>query len=61
MRCPSSHSSRELADAFLAFDLIESGTWPVDGGLCAQSASFLAFVRAVNAERGAIDKANERK
>ena len=57
-RCPTSHGSADLADAFFAYGLLESGLWPADGGLCDQSASFVAFVREVNAERASIERRN---
>lgn len=54
-RCPTSHSDPDLSAAFFAYTLVESGVWPVAGGMLDQSASFLAFVREVSAERAAID------
>jgi len=58
-RCPSSHNSAELSAAFFAYALVETGAWPAAGGLLDQSASFVGFVREVNAERAEIERAKE--
>lgn len=55
-RCPRSHATAELDDAFHALDWVEAGIFPVPGGLLDQSASFLAFAQIVAAERAAIDR-----
>ncbi len=58
-RCPNSHSTPEIADAFHALDWMESGLLPVQGGLLDQSSSFVAFVSIVATERAAIDRENK--
>jgi len=58
-RCPTSHNSAELSAAFFAYALVETGVWPASGGLLDQSASFVGFVREVNAERAEIERAKE--
>lgn len=56
-RCPTSHNTREIASAFEALAWTEKGVLPVRGGLCDQSASFVAFSRLVGSERGKIEAA----
>jgi len=60
-RCPASHNDADLALAFSFYARLESGLLPGAGGWLDQTASFVGFCRAVDAERGAIERDAERK
>jgi hypothetical protein len=54
-RCPNSHATEEVADAFAAYHLLESGVLPSAGAWSDQTEHFVRAVAVINSERSIIE------
>jgi hypothetical protein len=60
-RCPLSSITRETDEALRFYPWLESGTWPVPGGLLAQSSTFVHAIEIFASEKGRIERARMKK
>jgi hypothetical protein len=60
-RCAASYHDAGIADAVLAYQSIEACGWPAPGGMAEQTSAFMAAMRILGAERGEIQRQNDKE